>query len=193
MLVNMATATWTCNCGDVVLDVTTKGGTRAVCYCGSCRGFIARLGAAHILDEWGGNDLFQVAPEAARFVRGADKVAWMKMTEKGPARWFSTCCKTPLANTLETRAMPFLTLQSAYFESEDSLAPIEIRVSKKGALGRVPDSKGGMARLIWQFVLRALRSRITGGWRRNPLFDAAGRPIAAQVPLPMDMPKPDSG
>ncbi len=180
----MTTTTWTCDCGEVVLNVTPTGGTRAVCYCESCRGFVARLGAESILDDWGGNDLFQVAPEAATFVTGTDKVAWTKMTDKGPARWFTTCCKTPLANTLETRTVPFLTLQSAYFDMQDDLAPIEIRVSRSGAHGRVPDSKGGMGRLIRQFVVRSLKSRITGGWRRNPLFDAAGQPIAPQVPLP---------
>ncbi len=192
MLVLMVTTTWTCNCGDVVLDVTPKGGTRVVCYCESCRGFVARLGADSILDDWGGNDLFQVAPEAAVFMSGADKLAWTKMTDKGPARWFTTCCKTPLANTLETRTVPFLTLQSAYFDTQDDLPPIEIRVSKSGAKGRVPKSNGGMGRLLRQFAVRSLKSRITGGWRRNPLFDGAGQPIAAQVPLPASGSTPDA-
>ncbi len=184
MIVLMATMTWTCGCGDVVLNVTPKGGTRVVCYCESCRGFVVRLGAEGILDDWGGNDLFQVAPEAAVFVTDADKVAWTKMTDKGPARWFTTCCKTPLANTLETRAVPFLTLQSAYFDTQDDLPPIEIRVSRSGAKGHVPESSGGTWRLMRQFAMRSLRSRFTGGWQRNPLFDAAGQPIGPQVPLP---------
>lgn len=180
----MGTNTWTCNCGEVALSVAPKGGTRVACYCNSCRGFATRLGASDILDEFGGSDLYQVAPDAARFLNGADKVAWTKMTDKGPARWFTTCCHTPLANTLPTRAIPFLTLQTAYLSEKDALPPIEIRGFRKFATGRVPDTKYGHGRLLREFAVRALKSRLSGGWRRNPLFDDDGRPIGTKVSLP---------
>lgn len=175
---------WICRCGQVELLVETAGGSRAVCYCNSCRGFATRLGAAEILDEWGGSDLYQVAPEAAKFVRGADKVAWTKMSEKGPARWFTTCCKSPFANTLSTRAVPFLTLQTASISDSQMLPPIEMRVFRKFALGHAPKSKNGQARLIREFAVRALKSRLSGKWRRNPLFDDTGQPIATRINLP---------
>lgn len=180
----MSTTTWTCKCGQVALTVEPEGGTRVVCYCNSCRGFVTRLGASDILDECGGSDLYQVAPEAARFVKGANKVVWTKMTDKGPARWFTTCCHTPLANTLPTRAMPFLTLQTAYLSGKDTLPPIEIRVFRKFAKGRVPDTRYGQGLLLREFAVRSLKSRLSGGWRRNPLFDDVGRPIATKVSLP---------
>lgn len=143
-----------------------------------------RLGASDILDECGGCDLYQVAPEAAHFVKGADRVAWTKMTDKGPARWFTTCCHTPLANTLTTRTIPFLTIQTTYLSNKDALPPIEIRVFRKFAKGRVPDSEYGQGRLFREFVVRSLMSRFSGGWRRNPLFDDIGKPIATNVSLP---------
>jgi len=180
----MNTTTWTCKCGQVALAVAPKGGTRVVCYCNSCRDFATRLGAGDILDAWGGSDLYQVGPEAAQFLRGADKVAWTRMTDKGPARWFTTCCHSPLANTLPTRAIPFLTLQTAYLSNKDILPPIDIRVFRKFATGRVPDTNYGQGRLLREFAVRSLKSRLSGGWRRNPLFDDAGLPIAANVPLP---------
>lgn len=180
----MSTITWTCKCGQVALAVEPEGGTRVVCYCNSCRGFATHLGASDILDECGGSDLYQVAPEATRFVKGANKVAWTKMTDKGPARWFTTCCHTPLANTLPTRAIPFLTLQAAYLSGKDLLPPIEIRVFRKFAKGRVPDTRYGQGRLLREFAVRSLKSRLSGGWQRNPLFDDVGRPIAMKVALP---------
>jgi hypothetical protein len=180
----MSTTTWTCKCAQVALAVEPEGGTRVVCYCNSCRDFATRLGASDILNECGGSDLYQIAPEAARFVKGADKVAWTKMTDKGPARWFTTCCHTPLANTLPTRTIPFLTLQTAYLSEKDTLPPIEISVFRRFANGRVPATSYGQGRLLRKFAVRALKSRLSGGWRQNPLFDDAGRPIATKVSLP---------
>lgn len=184
ILSHMSTKTWTCKCHQVALTVALEGGTRVVCYCNSCRGFATRLGASDILDECGGCDLYQVAPEAARFVKGADKVAWTKMTDKGPARWFTTCRHAPLATTLPTRAIPFLTLQTAYLSKKDTLPPIEIRVFRKFATGHVPGTKYGQGRLLREFAVRSLKSRLSGGWRRNPLFDDVGMPISTNVSLP---------
>ena len=180
----MTHTSWTCRCTEVSFALSVGGGTRAVCYCNSCRNFALRLGASDILDEWGGSDLYQVAPEAAQIVRGADKLGWARMTPKGPARWFTTCCHTPLANTLPTPKVPFLTLQSAFIADQDTLGPIEIRLFQKYATGDVPTAKSGQARLLWEFAIRALKSRFSGGWRKNPLFDAAGAPVASQAQLP---------
>lgn len=105
------------------------------------------------------------------------------MTDKGPARWFTTCCNTPLGNTLQTRAIPFLTLQAAFLDAKDSLGPVEIRVFRKMANGRVPDTKSGQGRLLREFAVRALKSRLSGGWRTHPMFNDTGQPIAKRVPL----------
>ena len=170
---------WTCRCGAVAAEADAKGGTRAVCYCPSCRRFAELTGAEASLDPQGGTDLYQVAPEAARITRGADRLAWMRLTEKGPLRWYTTCCNTPFANTLTTPAIPFLTLMSHRFADPEALGPVRARVFRRHATGRVPDdAAGGMWPLYAQFVRRSLRSRLTGGWRRNPLFDDTGRPIA---------------
>lgn len=173
---------WTCRCGQVAAEVDPSGGTRAVCYCRSCRRFAELTGAADALDAQGGSDLYQVAPENARITRGADKLTWMRLTEKGPLRWHTTCCNTPLANTLDTPAIPFLTLMSHRFADPDALGPVSIRVNRRYATGRVPDdATGGLLPLMLRFARRAVKSRLTGGWKRNPLFDDQGKPIAEGV------------
>lgn len=97
---------WTCRCGAVAVEIDPRGGTRAVCYCGSCRRSSALTDASDALDAYGGSDLYQVAPENARITRGADKLAWVRLTAKGPLRWHTTCCNTPFANTLPTPSVP---------------------------------------------------------------------------------------
>ncbi|MEQ9040477.1 MAG: DUF6151 family protein [Silicimonas sp.] len=170
---------WTCRCGAVAAEIDPRGGTRAVCYCGSCRRFSALTDAGDALDAYGGSDLYQVAPENARITRGADKLAWVRLTAKGPLRWHTTCCNTPFANTLATPSVPFLTVMSHRFSDPDALGPVAIRVFRREATGKVPDDgTGGTLPLLLAFVPRALKSRLTGGWRRNPLFDDHRRPIA---------------
>lgn len=170
---------WTCRCGAVAADVDPKGGTRAVCYCQSCQRFAALTDATDALDAQGGSDLYQVAPENMRMIRGADKLTWVRLTEKGPLRWRTTCCNSPVANTLDRRSIPFVTLMSQRFVEPDKLPPVSIRVFRRYATGRVPDdTSGGTVRLMAGFARRALKSRLTGGWKRNPFFTASGQPIA---------------
>jgi hypothetical protein len=170
---------WTCRCGAVAADVEPKGGTRAVCYCRFCRDFARRTGAEGALDPQGGSDLFQVGPEAVRFVRGGDRLAWMRLSDKGPLRWYTTCCGTPLANTLASRSVPFVTLMAHRFAEPDALGPVRVRVFRRDATGRVPDdATGGTLPLYLGFARRVLKSFLTGGWRRNPFFGPDGRPVA---------------
>lgn len=175
---------WTCRCGAFAAVVEPRGGTRVVCYCPSCRKFAERTGAEDALDPQGGSDLFQVGPEAMTITRGADRLAWVRLTEKGPLRWYTTCCNTPVANTLERRSIPFITLQSHRFGDPKALGAVTIRSFRRFAKGRVPDdTNGGALHLYFGFARRALKSWLTGGWRRNPLFDDRGYPIASGGPV----------
>ena len=173
---------WTCRCGAFSADVDLRRGIRAVCYCESCQKFARLTGAADALDEAGGSDLYQVAPEEVRFQRGGDVLAWTKLTEKGPARWFTTCCNTPVANTMPTPGIPFVTLMSHRFADPDALGPVAARVHRRFALKRVPDDGGGTGALMRNFAVRALRSRLGGGWKRNPFFPG-GQPIGPRREL----------
>lgn len=170
---------WTCRCGGFAAEVDTRRGIRAVCYCESCRSFAERTDAADKLDEAGGSDLFQTAPEEVAFLQGGEGLAWLKLTEKGPARWYTTCCNTPVANTMPTPGMPFVTWMSHRFADPDALGPVRVRVHRRFATRRVPDDSAGVFALMSNFAIRALRSRLTGGWKRNPFFPN-GKPIAPQ-------------
>ena len=171
---------WSCRCGAFKAEVQVDSGVRAVCYCKSCRAFALQTGAEAALDAAGGSDLYQVAPEAVRFVAGGDRLAWTRLTPKGPLRWFTTCCNTPVANTLATRRIPFVTLQTHRFAAPDRLKPVFVRVFRRDAIARAPDGGKGIFALYMNFAARMLRSRLSGGWKRNPFFGGDDRPIASR-------------
>ena len=170
---------WSCACGAVKARAEGEG-TRAVCYCSSCREFAERFGRAGWVDPSGGCDLYQTAPECVVLTEGADQLRWTKLTPKGPLRWYARCCGTPMANTLGTRNIPFVTLQVVGFDDPDKAGPVVARVNRQGATGPVPDDAGGLPTLLWTFAKRALASRLSGRYKKNLFFDAAGEPIAGR-------------
>lgn len=165
---------YTCRCGRFVAQVDTREGIRAVCYCNSCREFAEKTGAADALDAAGGSDLYQVAPYLIHVIQGADQLTWMRLTPTGPLRWYTRCCKTPVANTLASRSLPFATLQSHRFADPAALGPVICRVNRRFATDRVPDDGKGVGALYRNFAARMLKSYLTGGWRRTPFFDEKG-------------------
>lgn len=169
---------WTCRCGEFAAEVETKGGFRAVCYCQSCRDFAARTEATDALDAGGGSDLTQVAPRNVRFLKGgAEKLAWLKLTPKGPVRWYTTCCNTPVASTLGSPALPFVTLQTHRFADPEAVGPVAARVFPEAATGPVPGGGGGMAALYLRFAGLVLKAKLTGGGKPNPFFGPDGKPV----------------
>ena len=169
---------WSCNCGEVELSVEPGDGTRLVCYCASCQRFANDFGAGETLDPSGGAELYQTAPERVIITKGADKLSWVKFTQKGPNRWFTTCCNTPMANSLATRSIPFATILTHNLEDKLALGPIIARVNRKDATAPITGDAGNSGKAIRAFMWRALRSRISGRYKRNPFFDANGKLIA---------------
>ena len=99
-----------CRCGEVsgrVDDASPQTVNRVICCCDDCQAFSYHLGRADLLDAQGGSDIVQVAPAALSFHRGADRIVGLRLTPKGPFRWYSSCCNTPLGNTTGP-AVPFV-------------------------------------------------------------------------------------
>lgn len=183
----MSHATWTCRCGSVSANVPVTG-KRIVCYCKSCRAFVEQFDEADRLDPAGGSELIQVAPDKVSFTKGTEHLRWMKLTEKGPMRWYAACCGTPMANTLPTRAVAFASFQVHDIAPKDTLPPVSARVHLKGALERVEEPLGSIWPLMGALIGRSLQSWVTGGWKRNPFFDSAGKPIGTR-----EDPRPSTG
>src|SRR3974377_1022312 len=97
------TATLSCSCRKVcglVTDVAPKTAKPVVCYCDDVQAFLHKLDRADLLDHHGGTDIVQLAPASLSFVRGTERIVGLRLTPRGVYRWYASCCRMPLGNTL---------------------------------------------------------------------------------------------
>jgi hypothetical protein len=91
-----------CRCGHVrgiAGEVSPSTGFRFVCYCTDCQAFPRFLDRADVLDGAGGTDIFQLPPGRVKLTAGADALRCVNLGNRGVFRWYSDCCRTPIANT----------------------------------------------------------------------------------------------
>lgn len=181
-----------CECGSVrgvVRDVSAEQGNRVVCYCDDCQTFARFLASDRTLDARGGTDIFQISSGRVAFSDGIDRLACLRLTRKGPLRWYAACCGTPIGNTMATRAIPFIGLIHAAFDrttgasARDALlGPVRARIFTRFAQpgGEAPGANARIpAAMIFRLLRIAITARLRGDHRRSPFFDAAtGEPIA---------------
>ena len=182
-------ATLRCRCGELrgsVTNVAPNTVNRVLCYCDDCQAFLHQLGRADLLDAHGGTDTVQVAPASLSFVQGKERIVGLRLTPKGLYRWYASCCRTPLGNTVGP-AIPFVGIVAQAFESEtqtpDDLfgRPIAA-VWGKYAVGRAPEGSRGLnVRLMARAIRMVLGWRIRGQTWPHPFFERATR--ASKFPL----------
>lgn len=171
------TLEWRCVCGEAHLRVSAGSSSRVVCYCKSCQGAAKHLGHPELLDEQGGSDLLQTAPHLVEIVEGKHKLRVMRLTARGPFRWYSSCCGTPVCNTVPSRHLSFVSLMVPRFDRPEAAGRVIARVFTDGAKGKAPKSFG-TARLVGGVAARVISGKLTGRWRDNPFFNADGTPIS---------------
>lgn len=145
---------------------------RVVCYCDDCQAYAHHLGRADLLDPHGGSDIVQVAPASLRFVRGTDRITGLRLTPKGLHRWYATCCKTPLGNTLGP-GIPFVGVIAQAFQSPDStFGPPVGGILGKFAVGTPPPgTTRPSVRLLARAVRKVLGWKLLGQTWPHPFFD----------------------
>ena len=185
------TATLSCKCGEVrgsVTNVSRDTVNRIVCYCDDCQAFLHHLGRAEFLDAQGGTDLVQIAPASLSFMQGTERIVGLRLGPKGLYRWYASCCKTPVGNTVGP-AIPFVGIVGQAFESETQRLDVLVgppigRIYGKYAIGRAPE---GSTRLSPWLMTRAIRMVL--GWRLrgqtwpHPFFER--KPRALKFPVTM--------
>src|SRR5690606_13485820 len=98
------------------------------------------LGRADLLDAHGGTDIVQVAPASLTFDRGTERIACVRLSPKGLHRWYATCCKTPVGNTL-TPSIPFVGIVRQAFTGDADAILGSPRGASQGkyAIGEAPE------------------------------------------------------
>lgn len=182
-----------CQCGTlrgVARGLSPQTGNRAVCYCLDCRAFPLVLGVGdRILDEDGGTDLFQTSAARIAFTDGVEQLACLRLTPKGPFRWYARCCDSPIGNTPTTSAVPFVGLLVDCLASaspdtslDDALGPVRTRVFGRFAkrdVSHTGASSGPGLAMALRLLPMMLRSRLRGDHRRGAFFDGeTGAPRA---------------
>lgn len=170
-----------CRCGAVhghVTNASKDSANRALCYCDDCQAFLHHLGRSDLLDAHGGTDVVQVAPASLSFDRGGGRIVGLRLTPRGLYRWYASCCKTPVGNTLGP-AIPFVGIVARAFDvgdqkTDDVFGKPRGAINGKYAVGSLPETSiGPKLQLIWRSLSLVFRWRLRGQTWPHPYFDRA--------------------
>ena len=167
-------------------DVSTKTGSRVVCYCKDCQAAAHALGAEFVLNDRGGSDIFQTIPSLIDIQKGQEHLACMRLSPKGLMRWYADCCDTPMFNCLSSTKLVFAGVPTASLSGDTSaLGPI-VAVNKGECAAPGPEIKSyGFLRAAWHIMKRNLVAKLRGD-RKTPFFDDAGNPVVTPRVLSLE-------
>jgi hypothetical protein len=172
-----------CRCGEVVglvENAAPQKVNRVVCYCDDCQAFAHQLGRADLLNAQGGTDIIQVAPAALTITKGRQDIAGLRLSPKGLFRFHTTCCNTPIGNTLSP-AIPFVGIVAEVFDSNPQrvnsvFGPPLGAILGKYAIGKPPaDSTGINLPVLLRAITKVLGWRLRGRAWPNPFFQPKTR------------------
>lgn len=175
-----------CACGRILgraREVTPDTTNRVVCHCDGCTRYAHALGrAAEILDRLGGSEVIQISPRRLELTAGLEHLGCMRMTERGALRWFATCCRTPLAHTLPSARLPFMSVSPVCLDWGDvprevRVGPVRARVNGRFARGHVPPeaSRRALLSMLAHYAPLFVGWLIRGDARASPFFDPRTR------------------
>jgi hypothetical protein len=177
---------------------------RVVCYCDDCQAFMHYLDRADLLDAHGGTDVVQLPPNAVVFDRGVEHIVGVRLTAKGMHRWYASCCKTPLGNTL-TPAVAFIGIQLEVFRGAPDAERRDAVFGKARGFAGGKFAVGGPpvglpkypATKLAGVVLRVIGWKLGGKAWPHPYFDRATGgptyPVTILTPVERDALRPKCG
>lgn len=173
-----------CRCGHVrgvASEVSPSSGFHLVCYCKDCQAFARVLKRPDVLDAAGGTDIFQMAPGRLTLTAGTDALRCLRLSGKTRVlRWYTDCCRTPIANTAASQRFPVVALIHSFTDDaatgrsrDELLGPPLCRLYERSAVGPLPANAPAPPSLRI-FARRA--AKVLGWWARrlgrpNPFFD----------------------
>lgn len=182
-----------CQCGGVRAHLEGEGiHNRIICYCSDCRAFARFLGRAEqVLDAQGGTEIVQVSQARLRLVKGREFLAAVRLSDKGMLRWYATCCKSPLGNIMAEPKMAFIGLIHSALDPagiEKDFGPVTAWMETQAALGETQPVQKGVLPVVLRFIAMTLAARLSGSYKKSPLFDAQGLPIVqAEILTPAQL------
>lgn len=196
-----------CRCGQIhgsAKAVSPRHANRVICYCDDCQAFLHYLGRPELLDAHGGTDVIQVPPNVIEFDRGTSNIAGLRLTDKGMHRWYASCCKTPLGNTV-TPAIPFIGIPLELFLGAGQGARLDEifgkprnRVMAKFAIGHPDHAAAGITPgVIIGAITKVMSWKLSGKTWPHPYFEkttgAPKYPLTILTPAQRDALRPLCG
>ncbi len=177
-----------CKCGavtGVATNITPNNGNRIVCSCNDCQAFAQHLEReSDTLDEFGGTEIFQTSQSQVQIKKGAEHLRAVRLTSKGLTRWYTDCCNTPVANTINAK-FPFAGLIHTFInikgDNTQALGPVLAYVQTQHALG-TPTYPHSAKKFPLGITLRMLRKIV--GWKAKGMhspsvfFNDEGQPVS---------------
>lgn len=165
-----------CGCGQVKATLSAQGassGTRLRCYCTDCQTAARHLG--YDLPSHGGSELIHTTPDAISIDQGAEHLAILRLGPKGLCRWYASCCKTPMFNTLPRKSLPFagIVVHPAQAEAtEQQMGPVwgHAFTASAPAGGGAPAQDKHMMGIGARIVGRLITAYLSGRAAQNPFL-----------------------
>ncbi len=148
-----------------------------------------------MLDANGGTDVFQVCPASFEISAGRENLGCIQQTSKGALRWYATCCNTAIANTLPSRAVPFVAVHMSFVDDEAQKRPIVGIVGQVRATVNAQEplprehraSTGALLAMLPHVAKLTLKWTLNGDRNRSPFFDVdTGAPVVAPIKAPTE-------
>ena len=94
-------------------------------------------------------------------------------------RWYATCCGTPIGNTMASRKAAFIGLIHSCLDRQqmdkDFGADVAV-LNTDTALGQTKPKQRGLLGILVRFIWIVVTNRVTGQYRKSPLFNSSGLP-----------------
>jgi hypothetical protein len=169
-----------CQCGKVtgtINKLSAASTNHVVCACDACQAYAHYLGRSDdMLDERGGTNIFQMDPKHFHIETGFSHIETMSVTDKGPLRWYASCCKTPLGNSFRRGGTPFLGvlpictgIKGTSDELVSLVGPVRGEVNMKTKPSFPARLKNGF--MLMRFLWKLLWWRIIGGKSVGSFFN----------------------
>lgn len=178
-----------CSCSNVqgyLEGVSLESGNHLKCMCDDCQRFARHLGnESQILDDNGGTEIFQIPPSHIKFTQGQENLSCLRLTPKGILRWYTSCCNTPIANTISYK-MAFAgviinCLDFSNLNKDEVLGPIKYYCMAKYCIGDAPEGvDAGFSKILTlKIIVSLLLGYVLKRYSPNPFFnEETGQPIS---------------
>ncbi len=172
-----------CRCSAVQWHIKAgAAGRHVMCYCADCQSEPNHLGVSDTFLDNGGTQIFQTTPDQFVFDKGVDHLGLLRLGPKGLFRWYTTCCNTPVANTLPSPSLPFV--GAVLPVGHDHFGRVSCHANTAAAATKI--RQRGVAGAVYSMFFRAAKTALSGKGKITPFFHDDKTPIVAPTVLTLD-------